>query len=417
MVSSSPRSVAATISSWVARRRRVLEDQVVDGGGGRAPSSAGPRRAGGSGWSGRRSRSSSPRAWPCRCRRRTPTPTTRPRPGTARVSRPGRARVAAQRQRQLGQPVADPVAAAGLGEDVAALVGVAGLHRPVEVDHQVADGRRRQQRLVPAGRQVDPPLPTSPASAARRRRGRPPRRRGSRGCPRPAQTEREKSGLLPLSSTRPVGWSVRSRRPVEVPRYVVAHGVLGEAEEQLVAVAGLAEGLPERRREVGEDLDRGLGRVGVPVAAAGRRLARPAGRRPRRVRRPARPARWRRPARRRPASRCGRRCRRPCRRRRRRTRRRRRAASASRRWWSGCWPPSAGWPPTLSVTKVTCPSAVEAASARSTSSCGVQRAHRPASWTVLRMLTFSNSAVGQPWLTGATCPGWALPQLKAPPST
>ncbi len=27
------------------------------------------------------------------------------------------------------------------------------------------------------------------------------------------------------------------------------------------------------------------------------------------------------------------------------------------------------------------------------------------------------SAVGQPWLTAATCPGWALPQLKAPPST
>ena len=43
--------------------------------------------------------------------------------------------------------------------------------------------------------------------------------------------------------------------------------------------------------------------------------------------------------------------------------------------------------------------------------------HRPASWTVLRMVTFSNSAVGQPWLTGATWPGWALPQLNAPPRT
>src|SRR4051794_1011242 len=40
--------------------------------------------------------------------------------------------------------------------------------------------------------------------------------------PVPAHTERPKSGLLPLSSTRPVGWSWRSRRPVEVPRYVVA---------------------------------------------------------------------------------------------------------------------------------------------------------------------------------------------------
>ena len=29
----------------------------------------------------------------------------------------------------------------------------------------------------------------------------------------------------------------------------------------------------------------------------------------------------------------------------------------------------------------------------------------------------ASKADGQPWLTGATCPGWALPQLKAPPST
>ena len=32
-------------------------------------------------------------------------------------------------------------------------------------------------------------------------------------------------------------------------------------------------------------------------------------------------------------------------------------------------------------------------------------------------MTPRNSAVGQPWLTAATCPGWALPQLNAPPST
>ena len=28
-----------------------------------------------------------------------------------------------------------------------------------------------------------------------------------------------------------------------------------------------------------------------------------------------------------------------------------------------------------------------------------------------------NRAAGQPWLTGATWPGWPLPQLNAPPST
>jgi hypothetical protein len=40
--------------------------------------------------------------------------------------------------------------------------------------------------------------------------------------PTPDHTERAKSGDLPLSSTRPEGWSCRSRSPVEVPRYVVA---------------------------------------------------------------------------------------------------------------------------------------------------------------------------------------------------
>ena len=37
--------------------------------------------------------------------------------------------------------------------------------------------------------------------------------------------------------------------------------------------------------------------------------------------------------------------------------------------------------------------------------------------SVLRIRTSRNNAVGQPWLTDATWPGWALPQLKAPPST
>ena len=35
---------------------------------------------------------------------------------------------------------------------------------------------------------------------------------------------------------------------------------------------------------------------------------------------------------------------------------------------------------------------------------------------VLSTLTPRNSADGQPWLTAATCPGCALPQLNAPPS-
>ena len=42
--------------------------------------------------------------------------------------------------------------------------------------------------------------------------------------------------------------------------------------------------------------------------------------------------------------------------------------------------------------------------------------HRPPSVRVLSTLTPRNNADGQPWLTGATCPGCALPQLNAPPS-
>ena len=42
--------------------------------------------------------------------------------------------------------------------------------------------------------------------------------------------------------------------------------------------------------------------------------------------------------------------------------------------------------------------------------------HRPPSVRVLSTLTPRNNAAGQPWLTAATCPGCALPQLNAPPS-
>ncbi len=44
------------------------------------------------------------------------------------------------------------------------------------------------------------------------------------------------------------------------------------------------------------------------------------------------------------------------------------------------------------------------------------RAHRPDSSRALRTRTPRTSTEGQPWLTGATWPGWPLPQLKAPPS-
>ena len=77
-------------------------------------------------------------------------------------------------------------------------------------------------------------------------------------------------------------------------------------------------------------------------------------------------------------------------------------------------------------------SAVEAARASSTRCCGthcglavlrgVVIASSPGpQWAdsslVLRIRTSRNSAAGHPWETGATWPGWALPQLTAPPSS
>ena len=44
-------------------------------------------------------------------------------------------------------------------------------------------------------------------------------------------------------------------------------------------------------------------------------------------------------------------------------------------------------------------------------------AHRPVSARAFRTLMPRKSAVGQPWLTGATWGGWPFPQLKAPPRT
>ncbi len=43
--------------------------------------------------------------------------------------------------------------------------------------------------------------------------------------------------------------------------------------------------------------------------------------------------------------------------------------------------------------------------------------HRPDSARAFRMRTPLTSTDGQPWDTGATWPGWPLPQLNAPPST
>src|SRR5689334_5199193 len=45
------------------------------------------------------------------------------------------------------------------------------------------------------------------------------------------------------------------------------------------------------------------------------------------------------------------------------------------------------------------------------------RGHAAPSSAVLSIRTPRSSTAGQPWLTGATWPGWPFPQLNAPPST
>jgi hypothetical protein len=70
----------------------------------------------------------------------------------------------------------------------------------------------------------------------------------------------------------------------------------------------------------------------------------------------------------------------------------------------------------MRLTRTMQPSAVDAASPCSTSSWGnvcVIGLPPPG----VEDVDAANSADGQPWLTGATWPGWALPQLKAPPRT
>ena len=68
----------------------------------------------------------------------------------------------------------------------------------------------------------------------------------------------------------------------------------------------------------------------------------------------------------------------------------------------------------LSRTSTTQPCRCAAACKRTLDA--LLRCHRPSS-RVLSTLTPRKRADGQPWLTAATCPGWAFPQFIAPPST
>ncbi len=83
-------------------------------------------------------------------------------------------RIPGEGERQRGELLADPRAARA-GERAAALLRGPPAHRPRQVDHEVADRRRRQDRLVTAGLDRDPPPPPRqppPQVGEQRRAGR-----------------------------------------------------------------------------------------------------------------------------------------------------------------------------------------------------------------------------------------------------
>ena len=153
-----------------------------------------------------------------RCR----TPTARRPTGVGddegEHSKKGGGRVAAQGDRDLGQPVADPGSSAGPAEHGPPVVAHRGLPR-------TSTGRSSGRRPRSAGG-----WSRSARRAARPRRAAQPRRRlrspvsdfhvdvPKSAVATPAQAERAKSADLALSSTCPVGWSWRARSPVEEPR-------------------------------------------------------------------------------------------------------------------------------------------------------------------------------------------------------
>ena len=159
----------------------------------------------------------------------------------------------------VGQPLADPGAAARPAEDGAALVGVAGDRRPVQVDHQVRDRARRQQRLVAAGvrstrrfahasRRVSSASTAVTSTSVKSR------------VLCPTHDERDQSAVLPVTSIAPGRLDVPHPQPGRGAEVRRVHLVLGEAEQLAAGRPRVEEHLAEGRGELAEDADRGLGR-------------------------------------------------------------------------------------------------------------------------------------------------------------
>ena len=344
----------------------------------------------------------------------------------------GIAGITAQRHREAGERLADPGTAAGLAEHGPAVDRVLGPGRPVQVGQQVRGGGGRQQRLVPPGGQLDPPPgPLQPLGQA------------------PVQRGHVHVGEVPGRLARP-------RRPAQVGRLRV----------ELDLPRRLVMPQPQARRRAQERGGQLVLGEAVQLPRRGRRprgACRPAARRSLRARRcrsaPADPpspaARLRRAGRAgrdgtagRPAS----------------------SGSISGAASSASDPSAASFSAartTLSTSssrtpdRDTTPTAAPAAApvdgdhgepARPRHAVRGERVPRPAEVRggrlvrddhavaagrdgkgllddVLRSLAHAASSAvlsirmprmsteGAPWLTGATCPGWPLPQLNAPPST
>jgi hypothetical protein len=193
-----------------------------------------------------------------------------------RALQPRLGRIRTKRERQGGQLLADPGAAlatarGGAGIDVAPLVRVARRGGPVCVDHQIRDGRRREQRLVPPGRQVDPG--TRPIeSPFQRVDGRGHVDVGEVAGVHPGPRGAAEVGRLAVDLDPPVRLVEAPAQPRRGAQEVRRHLVFGKAEHQSFVGPPAPEGRAQGRRELVEHRDGRACGVGGPVVTVFVRL-------------------------------------------------------------------------------------------------------------------------------------------------
>ena len=182
-----------------------------------------------------------------------------------RAPQPSRQRIAGQRDGLRRQLLADPGPAAGLAEHRPPVRGVLGPGRPVQVDHQVGYGGRRQQRLVPPGGQRDRALGPVEALAE------PGLKAGDvhigevpGGRPGPGRTRHVAGFRVQLDP--PGRLVVPQPQPARGAQERADQVVLGEPVQLPVRGRGLAQRLAERGREVTQHADLGPARRGAPVS-------------------------------------------------------------------------------------------------------------------------------------------------------